>query len=74
MEAVAENGKELWILDRPNPLGGEYVAGWILEEEYKSFVGLYPIPIAYGLTMGEIAKLAVGEGYLGVDMQSQISE
>lgn len=64
LEAVAENQKELWILDRPNPLGGEYVAGWSLEEEYRSFVGFYPIPVVYGLTMGEIARLAVGEGYL----------
>ncbi|HBQ60892.1 MAG TPA: DUF1343 domain-containing protein, partial [Balneolaceae bacterium] len=64
LEAIAENQKELWILDRPNPLGGEYVAGWSLEEEYRSFVGFYPIPVVYGLTMGEIARLAVGEGYL----------
>lgn len=67
MEAIAEHGKELWILDRPNPLGGTYVAGWILEEEYKSFVGSYPMPIVYGLTMGEIAKMAVGEGSLELD-------
>lgn len=64
LEAVAEQGKELWILDRPNPLGGEYMSGWILRDEYKSFVGSYPIPIAYGLTMGEIANMAVGEGWL----------
>ncbi|MAO64385.1 MAG: hypothetical protein CL666_05250 [Balneola sp.] len=64
LEAIAENQKEIWILDRPNPLGGEYVAGWSLEEEYRSFVGFYPIPVVYGLTMGEIARLAVGEGYL----------
>ena len=64
MEAIAENDKELWILDRPNPLGGEYVAGWILEEEYESFVGAYPMPIAYGLTMGELADMAVGENWL----------
>ncbi|WP_421774175.1 exo-beta-N-acetylmuramidase NamZ family protein [Gracilimonas sp.] len=64
MEAVAENDKELWILDRPNPLGGNYVAGWILREEYKSFVGSYPVPIAYGMTMGEIAQMAVGEQWL----------
>ncbi|MBD3615290.1 MAG: DUF1343 domain-containing protein [Gracilimonas sp.] len=64
VEAIAENNKELWILDRPNPLGGEYVAGWTLEEQYKSFVGFYPMPIAYGLTMGEIAQMAVGEEWL----------
>ncbi|WP_428234887.1 exo-beta-N-acetylmuramidase NamZ family protein [Gracilimonas sp.] len=64
MESIAENDKELWILDRPNPLGGNYVAGWILREEYKSFVGSYPMPIAYGMTMGEIARMAVGEQWL----------
>lgn len=67
IEAIAENGKELWILDRPNPLGGNYVAGWILKDKYRSFVGSYPMPIAYGLTMGEIAKMAVGEGSLRLD-------
>ncbi len=66
MEAVAEYDKELWILDRPNPLGGNYVAGWILQEEYKSFVGSYPMPIAYGMTMGEIAHMAVGEKWLNL--------
>ena len=67
LEAVTENDKEMWILDRPNPLGGEYVAGWILEDQFKSFVGSYPMPIAYGLTMGEIAKMAVGERWLKLD-------
>ncbi|WP_020401914.1 exo-beta-N-acetylmuramidase NamZ family protein [Gracilimonas tropica] len=64
MEAMAAEGKELWILDRPDPLGGDYVAGWTLQEEFRSFVGSYPIPVIYGLTMGEIAQMAVGEGYL----------
>ncbi|MFD2532638.1 exo-beta-N-acetylmuramidase NamZ family protein [Gracilimonas halophila] len=67
MEALAENDKELWILDRPNPLGGEYVAGWILQEEYKSFVGFYPTPVIYGMTMGELAQMAVGEGWLELE-------
>lgn len=67
MEAVAENDKELWVMDRPNPLGGEYVAGWILQEEYESFVGFYPIPVIYGMTMGELAQMAVGEGWLELE-------
>lgn len=67
MESIAENDKELWILDRPNPLGGDYVAGWILQEEYKSFVGAYPIPVVYGMTMGELAHMAVGEKWLKLD-------
>ncbi|MFP8488884.1 exo-beta-N-acetylmuramidase NamZ domain-containing protein [Gracilimonas sp. Q87] len=64
LEAAWKNDKEVWVLDRPNPLGGEYVAGWTLEERYKSFVGYYPMPIVYGLTMGEIAQMAVGEGWI----------
>lgn len=67
MEAVAEHDKELWVLDRPNPLGGEYVAGWILQEEFSSFVGPYPLPIAYGMTIGELAKMIIGEGWLETD-------
>ncbi len=64
LEAVAETGTEVWILDRPNPAGGEYVSGWILEDKYRSFVGDYPIPIAHGLTLGELALMAVGESWL----------
>ncbi len=64
LEAVSETGTEVWILDRPNPAGGEYVSGWILEDEYRSFVGDYPIPVAHGLTLGELALMAVGENWL----------
>lgn len=67
LEAAAENEKEIWILDRPDPLGGDFVSGWTLEERYKSFVGSYPVPSAYGLTMGELAKMAIGEGWLKLD-------
>ena len=67
IEAAADADIELWILDRPNPLGGDYVAGWILEEEYESFVGMYPIPVAHGLTLGELALMAIGEGWLDTD-------
>lgn len=67
LEAASENATEVWILDRPNPLGGEYVAGWTLQDEYKSFVGYYPIPVVYGLTMGELAGMAVGEDWIDVD-------
>ncbi len=57
MEAASENGVSVWVLDRPNPAGGNYVAGWILEPDYSSFVGMYPIPIAHGMTIGEIALM-----------------
>ena len=54
-------------MDRPNPLGGNYVAGWVLEPEYNSFVGTYPIPIAHGLTLGELAQMALGEDWYETD-------
>lgn len=57
MEAAQENDIGFVVLDRPNPLGGRQVVGPILEEEYKSFVGMYPIPIIHGMTVGEIAQL-----------------
>ena len=62
MEACAENGKSLIILDRPNPNG--YVDGPIMQPEFKSFVGMHPIPIVHGLTIGEIAQMINGEGWL----------
>jgi uncharacterized protein YbbC (DUF1343 family) len=55
MEVASEKGIPIFVLDRPNPLGGEIVSGNILEEDYRSFVG-YPVPIRYGLTIGEMAK------------------
>ena len=62
MEACAENGKSVIILDRPNPHG--YVDGPMMQPEYKSFVGMHPIPVVHGLTMGEIAQMINGEGWL----------
>jgi uncharacterized protein YbbC (DUF1343 family) len=63
MEACAENNKQLIVLDRPNPNGG-YADGPILQPELKSFVGMHPIPIAHGLTVGELAMMINGEGWL----------
>ena len=57
MEDCAAYGKELIVLDRPNPLGGTVVEGTILENEYKSFVGAYPLATRYGLTPGELALM-----------------
>ena len=56
------------VLDRPNPLGGEYVSGFVLEPPLRSFVGQYPIPIVHGLTVGELARMIKGERWLeGLD-------
>ena len=63
MEACAENSKPLIVLDRPNP-NGFYVDGPVLEDEFKSFVGMHPVPVVYGMTIGEYAKMINGEGWL----------
>ncbi len=63
MEACAENNVPLLVLDRPNPNGG-YVDGPILEEEHSSFIGMHPIPVVYGMTIGELAQMINGEGWL----------
>jgi len=57
METAAENNIELVVLDRPNPLGGLRVEGNNLDPKYKSFIGMYPIPYVYGLTIGELALM-----------------
>ncbi len=61
IEAASEFGLDFIILDRPNPLGGKKVEGNIVEPEFISFIGQFPIPYVYGLTVGELAKLLVGE-------------
>ncbi len=55
MQAAAQTGIPFIVLDRPNPLGGDLIEGPILDERFKSFIGLYPIPYLYGLTVGELA-------------------
>jgi len=64
MEACAENNKKLIVLDRPNP-NGNYVDGPIMEKQHMSFVGMHPIPVVHGLTIGELAQMINGEGWLG---------
>jgi uncharacterized protein YbbC (DUF1343 family) len=63
MEACAENGKELMIFDRPNP-NGYFIDGPILDMKLKSGIGMFPIPISHGLTIGEFAQMVNGEGWL----------
>ena len=71
MQACAENGKELIVLDRPNPC--DYVDGPILKKEYKSFVGMLPVPVLHGCTMGELAGMINGEGWLGNNLECKYS-
>src|SRR5947207_109548 len=63
MEAAMENSKPLLILDRPNP-NGFYVDGPVLDPKFKSFVGMQPVPIAYGMTIAEYALMIAGESWL----------
>jgi uncharacterized protein YbbC (DUF1343 family) len=63
MESCYENGKELLILDRPNP-NGYLIDGPILDMKYKSGIGMFPIPMSHGLTVAEFAQMANGEGWL----------
>ena len=63
MEACAENGKKMMVLDRPNP-HGHYVDGPVLEPAFRSFVGMHPIPVVHGLTVGELALMINAEGWL----------
>lgn len=65
MQACAENDKELVVLDRPNPLGGEKIEGNLAEEGYISFVSQFKIPYLYAQTCGELATMLNEEGYLG---------
>ena len=57
MQAAAAAGKDVWVLDRPNPIGGRLIDGPVLEPRYASFIGLYPIPERHGMTVGELARL-----------------
>ncbi len=62
MEAAAEQGKGVLVLDRANP-NGDYVDGPVLKADCKSFVGAFPIPVVYGMTVGELAEMIHGEGW-----------
>ena len=72
MEACAENDISLLILDRPNP-NGHYIDGPILETENQSFVGMHPVPVVHGMTIGEYAKMINGEGWLKNGMQCMLN-
>ena len=71
MEACAENNIPLIVLDRPNP-NIQYVDGPILESTYKSFVGMHPVPIVYGMTIGEYAQMINGEGWLNNNIKVEL--
>lgn len=68
MEAAAEQGKQFIVLDRPDPIDGVTVEGPIIEKQYFSFVGQYPVPVRYAMTPGEMARMIKGEEWMkGMD-------
>ena len=69
LEACARERKRVVVLDRPNPLGGEVVDGNVLEPEYRSFVGMHPLAVRHGMTIGELALMFREELDLDVDLQ-----
>ncbi|MCO6461487.1 MAG: DUF1343 domain-containing protein [Saprospiraceae bacterium] len=71
MEACAVNGKSLLLLDRPNP-NGHYIDGPVLEHKFTSFVGVIPIPIVHGMTLGELAWMMNEEGWLKDSMKCRL--
>lgn len=72
MEACAEEGVPLLVLDRPNP-NGDYVAGPVLEPKFHSFVGMHPIPVVHGCTVGELAKMINGEHWHEAPQKCELS-
>jgi uncharacterized protein YbbC (DUF1343 family) len=72
MEACAENNKPLVVFDRPNP-NGDYVAGPILKPEFESFVGMHPIALVHGCTVGELAQMINGEKWLENEKRCELT-
>lgn len=69
MEAAGEKGIPFVVLDRPNPIRGDVVQGNVLDPDFASFVGLYPVPMRHGMTPGELARMFVGEFGIDVDLR-----
>ncbi|HPR56882.1 MAG TPA: DUF1343 domain-containing protein [Bacteroidales bacterium] len=72
MEACAESGIPILLLDRPNP-NGFYVDGPVLEKKFSSFVGMHPVPVVHGMTTGEYALMVKGEGWLKTSNDCQLT-
>jgi len=72
IQAATENGIPILILDRPNPLGGIEVEGPVIDDTLRSFVGLLPIPVRHGLTIGELALMIVGENWMDIRQDADV--
>jgi uncharacterized protein YbbC (DUF1343 family) len=68
MEAAAKHNIPFFVLDRPNPLGGEIIEGPMLDADKLSFVGYFPMPVRYAMTLGELAKMFNAENKIGADL------
>ena len=69
LTAAQEQGKKVVVLDRPNPIGGTGVEGNLLKDEFRSFVGVYPLPMRHGLTIGETARIFNTRYQIGCDLE-----
>ena len=72
LQAAEENNIKAIILDRPNPIGGKRVEGPLLNDDYKSFIGIVPIPIVHGMTIGELAMLFTSENYIALSSSPEL--
>jgi uncharacterized protein YbbC (DUF1343 family) len=68
MEAAAKHGVSIFVLDRPNPLGGKIIEGPMLDRDKLSFVGYFPMPVRYAMTLGELARMFNAENKIGADL------
>ena len=73
LQAAAENNIPILVLDRPNPIGGNYVDGPIRQDSLSSFVGIIPVPIAHGMTFGELANYINNENLLGNNLHADLA-
>ncbi len=73
LQAAAENNKPVIVLDRPNPINGVYVDGPVLKNEFKSFVGIAPLPVTHGMTIGELAQLFVDENFIQTEHKPKLT-
>ncbi len=73
MEASAENNIQFVVLDRPNPINGKDIEGNLLEKEFSTFVGMFPVPVRHGLTIGEYAQMINGEKWLKDGIQVDLT-
>ncbi len=64
LSAAGAENIPVWVLDRPNPAGGNFISGWMMEEKFQSFVGEYPVPMVHGMTLGELGKMMIGEQWI----------